>query len=259
MLEGAPNLRVVSRYGVGVDAVDLAAADALGIVVTNTPGANSSAVIEHTIALLLASLRGISAADRRVRSGDWSGWTARELSALTVGIVGLGRIGRGVAKRLAAFGCEMVGHDPWIDDDDEIFRSIRRVDAKDIPLLCDVVTLHAPGGAQLVDDAWLAAGSRRLLLVNTARADLVDEDALVHALDSGRLFAYAADSLATENQGVDSSLLAPRLADRVIITAHLAAQTQEGIDGMGGMATDDLLTVLAGKTPKYAVHAAVQS
>ncbi|WP_292836774.1 NAD(P)-dependent oxidoreductase [Microbacterium sp.] len=257
-LEGAPNLKIVARYGVGIDAVDMDAADALGIVVTNTPGANSAAVVEHTIALLLAALRGIPAADRRVRAGDWSGWTARELSALTVGIVGLGRIGRGVATRLAVFGCEILGHDPWVAPDDDIFRVVRRVEADEIPRLSDVVTLHVPGGSRLVDDAWLAMGDRELFLVNTARADLVDEAAVVRALESRRLSAYAADSLATENHGTDSPLLAPRLADRVIITPHLGAQTREGIDGMGVMATDDLLAVLAGDSPRFAVHAAAR-
>src|SRR5665647_825141 len=111
--ELAPDLRVLARYGVGVDNVDLAAASR-SIIVTNTPGANSPAVIEHTVALMLAALRGIPAADRRVRAGDWSPTLARELSSLTVGVVGLGRIGRGVVDRVSAFGAELLGADPYV-------------------------------------------------------------------------------------------------------------------------------------------------
>ncbi len=253
-LDLAPRLRVVARYGVGTDKVDVVAAAARGVTVTNTPGANSAAVAEHTVALLLSALRGIPAADRRVRAGDWSGWSTRELSALTVGVLGLGRIGRLVADRVAAFGSEVHGADPWVPEDDPLFASVHRSSVAGFGTDCDVVTLHAPGGQTVIDEAWLAASDRPVLLVNTARADLVDEVALAGALRSGRVWAYAADTLASENHGDDASpLLASAISDRVIITPHLAAQTREGVDGMGGMATADLLAVLAGESPQHPV------
>lgn len=246
----APHLQVVARYGVGYDKVDVGAAARRGIVVTNTPGANTSAVAEHTMALVLAALRGIPAADRRVRRGDWSGWYTREISALTVGVVGLGRIGRSVIDRLVGFGPRVLGADPWATDDDPLFTHIERAEIETLATECDVVSLHAPGGQTVVDEAWLAASDRPVIVVNTARADLVDEVALGAALRSGRVLAYAADTLATENHGKGASpLLADDLADRVIITPHLAAQTREGIDGMGGMATENLLAVLSGEPP----------
>jgi D-3-phosphoglycerate dehydrogenase len=249
-LARAPRLRVVARYGVGTDAVDVGAAAEAGVAVTNTPGANSTAVVEHTIALLLTALRGIPAADRRVRSGDWSGWRTRELHALTVGIIGLGRIGQGVADRLAAFGCRLLGSDPWLPADHPLWQRVERSDPARIAAECDVVTLHAPGGERIIDAAWLATATRAPLLVNSARADLVDEAALADALRTGRVLAYAADTLAEENVGDTASpLLADELADRVVITPHLGAQTVEGIDGMGAMATENLLAVLRGETP----------
>src|ERR1700749_2849398 len=115
-LRRAPQLRVVARYGVGVDAVDLVAAAARGVVVTNTPGANSDAVADHALALLLARLRDVPCGDRRVRRGDWSARRGRELGSLTVGVLGFGRIGRGVARRLAGFGATVLAHDPFLDD-----------------------------------------------------------------------------------------------------------------------------------------------
>jgi D-3-phosphoglycerate dehydrogenase len=246
----APHLRVIARYGVGYDKVDVAAAERCGVVVTNTPGANTAAVAEHTVALLLSALRGIPAADRRIRGGDWSAWYARELSALTVGVVGLGRIGRSVIDRLAGFGPRLLGADPWVPADDVLFDRIERSDAGAFAAECDVVSLHAPGGQVVVDEGWLAASDRPVLLVNTARADLIDEQALAEALRRGRVAAYAADTLATENHGESASpLLAADLADRVIITPHLAAQTREGVDGMGSMATENLLAVLEGRPP----------
>ncbi len=254
-LAAAPSLRVVARYGVGVDRVDLDAAAARGVVVTNTPGANSSAVVEHTLALLLSALRGIPAADRRLRQGDWSGWRTRELSALSVGVVGLGRIGRGVVDRLRAFGPALSGADPFVPDDDPLWQGLRRTTAEALAVEADVVSLHAPGGATIVGEEWLAASDRPVIIVNTARADLVDETALAAALRSGRVLAYAADTLATENHGSGASpLLADDLADRVTITPHLAAQTVEGVDGMGGMAVENLLAVLAGETPPNPVR-----
>ena len=112
----APHLRVVARYGVGVDAVDLAAAASRGIVVTNTPGANSGAVADHALALILSALRGVAAGDRRVRAGTWTVQRARELGGLTVGVIGFGRIGRGVAERLSGFGCRVLASDPYLPD-----------------------------------------------------------------------------------------------------------------------------------------------
>ncbi|KTS64498.1 2-hydroxyacid dehydrogenase [Microbacterium testaceum] len=255
-LDLAPHLRGIARYGVGVDNVDLAAAAARGIPITNTPGANSAAVAEHTLALLLTALRGIPAADRRVRAGDWSGKPARELSALTVGVVGLGRIGRLVTERLRAFGATVLGADPWVDAGDPLFETVERADTETLSTRCDVVTLHAPGGQKVIDERWLSAADRPVLLVNTARADLVDEEAVARAARRGRVAAYAADTLAIETAGdAASPLLAADLADRVVVTAHLGAQTREGVDGMGRMAVNDMVALLRGQTPAHPVPA----
>ena len=114
-LDAAPRLRLVARYGVGVEAVDVAAAADRGVLVTNTPGANSDAVADHAVALMLALLRDITVGDRAVRGGDWQVRRGRQLGSVTVGIVGLGRIGRGVAARLQGFGTTVLGYDPYVD------------------------------------------------------------------------------------------------------------------------------------------------
>ena len=252
-LERAPRLRVLARYGVGVEAVDLAAAAARGVVVTNTPGANSEAVADHALALLLARVRDISPGDRRVRLGDWSVRRGRELGSLTVGVLGFGRIGQGVARRLAGFGTTVLAHDPFLDDERIRAAGAEPVAADELPARCDAVTLHAPGGHRVVDGRWLDRARDGLVLVNTARADLVDEDAVAAALRSGRLAGYAADTLAAEGRGAQSPLLAADLADLVVITPHTGAQTVEAVDRMGMAATADLLAVLAGAAPRHPV------
>lgn len=253
-LDAAPNLRVVARYGVGFEAVDLAAAAARGITVTNTPGANSGAVADHAVGLMLAVLRGIPEGDRRVRAGDWSVLRGRELGSLTVGIVGFGRIGQGVAARLGGFGSRIVAHDPWMTDD-----QIEQSGASPLPLQrmaaeCDIVTLHAPGGTTLIDPAWLATARPGLVIINTARPDLIDEPALADALRAGVIAGFAADTLAGDTRGDASPLLADDLAARVIVTPHFGAQTVEAVDNMGSIAVTNLLAVLAGDVPPHPVN-----
>lgn len=247
-LELAPRLRVVARYGVGVEAVDLDATRQRGIVVTNTPGANSGAVADHTIALLLASARQIAEGDRRVRQGDWKALRGRELGAMTIGIWGFGRIGQGVARRLSGFGSKVLACDPYLDA--ELAAGLGAQPASPSELSeCDAVSLNAPGGTQLVTAEWLAQVRPGLLLVNSARADLVDEEALATALRDGRVAGYAADSVVGDTAGHDSPLLADDLAPRVTITPHVGAQTVEAIDEMGRMAMENALAVLAGGQP----------
>lgn len=251
----APNLRVLARYGVGVDNVDLASAAARSVVVTNTPGANSAAVAEHTMALLLSSLRGVAVADRRVRKGEWGASLSRELSSLTVGVVGLGRIGRGVIDRLAGFGATVLGVDPFAEITDPVFDRVGRRSVADLAEQCDIVSLHAPGGAAIIDREWLAASKRPVGIINTARAELVDEDALVRALHSGRAQFYAADALSAEHRrDYSSPLLADELADRVLVTPHLAAQTREAVDRMGRMVVKNVVAALSGDTPPNVVR-----
>ncbi|MGY1603276.1 NAD(P)-dependent oxidoreductase [Geodermatophilus sp. SYSU D00815] len=253
-LAAAPALRVVARYGVGVDAVDLAAAERAGVVVTNTPGANSEAVAEHAVALLFAVLRGVPAGDRRVRRGDWSVLRGRQVAGSVAGVVGFGRIGRGVVRRLVALGCDVLVHDPYVAEGDVLAAGAKPATLEEVGRAAQVVSLHAPGGATVVDAAWLSRCPAEQVVVNTARADLVDEPALARALREGRLAGYAADTLAAE-AGADaaSPLLADDLADRVVVTPHLGAQTREAVDAMGGLAVDGVLAVLAGRAPAHPV------
>lgn len=252
-LQAAPALQVVARYGVGYDAVDLTAAAEAGVLVTNTPGANSGAVADHAMALILAILRRLADGDRRVRRGDWSVTRGRELGALTVGIIGFGRIGQGVAQRLGGFGSEVVVHDPFLTDRAAADLGVTTLDLPAIAAAADVVTLHAPGGEQIVDQDWLAHANPGQIVVNTARADLVDESAIAQALRDGSLSGFAADTLATESAAGASPLLAEDLIDRVLITPHLGAQTVQAIDLMGSMAVDDVLAVLSGTTPSHQI------
>ncbi len=253
-LDLAPKLRVIARYGVGVDAVDLAAAGQRGIVVTNTPGANSGAVADHTIALLLAAARQIAEGDRRVRRGDWKALRGRELGAMTIGIWGFGRIGQGVARRLSGFGPRLLAVDPYLDRARADELGVQPAEATDLARECDAVSLNAPGGSTLVTAGWLAGVRPGLLLVNSARADLVDEAALAEALRSGAVAGYAADSVAGDTAGHDSPLLSPDLAPSVTITPHVGAQTVEAIDEMGRMAVENALAVLAGSAPPNRVN-----
>ena len=241
---------MVARYGVGVDAVDLDAAAARGIVVTNTPGANVGAVADHAVALMLASLRGVARADRAVRGGDWRVWRTHELGSLTVGLVGFGRIGQATAGRLAGFGATVLAADPWVDPRAARDCGVVLATVDALPDHCDVVSLHAPGGQVIVDAPWLARTRSPFVLVNTARANLVDEPALVAALRANPGLSYAADALLHEHgAGELSPLLAPDLADRVVVTPHLAANTVQAVDQMGSMAVRNVLAVLSGGAP----------
>ncbi len=252
-LAAAPKLKIIARYGVGTEAVDLAAAAARGIPVTNTPGANADAVADHAVGLMLAGLRFIPDGDRRVRQGDWAVRRGRELGAATVGVVGFGRIGQGVAKRLSGFGCRILAADPFLPDDAVRAAGAEPVDLDALFRAADVITLHAPGGQRLVDGDRISGIRPGTVLVNTARPDLVDEDALADALRDGILSAYAADTLAGDTAASASPLLADDLADRVIVTPHLGAQTTQAVDNMGRMSLDDVIAVLRGDAPAHLV------
>ena len=244
---------MLARYGVGVEAVDLAAAAARGVVVTNTPGANSDAVADHALALLLARVRDMARATAGCGSATGACAAAASSGRSPSACSGFGRIGQGVARRLAGFGTTVLAHDPFLDDERIRAAGAEPVAADELPARCDAVTLHAPGGHRVVDGRWLDRARDGLVLVNTARADLVDEDAVAAALRSGRLAGYAADTLAAEGGGTESPLLAADLADLVVITPHTGAQTVEAVDRMGMAATADLLAVLAGAAPRHPV------
>ncbi|CAH0155268.1 NAD(P)-dependent oxidoreductase [Microbacterium sp. Bi121] len=252
-LDAGPGLKIVARYGVGTEAVDLAAAADRGIPVTNTPGANADAVADHAVGLMLAALRFIPDGDRRVRHGDWSVRRGRELGAATVGIVGFGRIGQGVAKRLSGFGPRVVAADPYLSVDRIVELGAEPVELDELFRTADLITLHAPGGQRLIDAQRLDSIRTGSIVVNTARPDLVDEAALAAALIDGRLAAYAADTLDGDTAASASPLLADDLAERVIVTPHLGAQTTQAVDNMGSMSLDDVLAVLAGRAPAHPV------
>ena len=246
-------LRVIARYGVGVDAVDLSVAARANVIVTNTPGANSASVAEHTIALLLAAVRGVPAGDERVRRGDWSTIQGRLIAGALAGVVGFGHIGRETAWRLAALGCRVIIHDPYVPEAVVNETGARSVTLAELATTAELVCLHAPSGPIMVDSRWVDDAPVGQVIVNAARAELVDEQAIADGLNSGRVFAYAADTLTAE-KGVAASPIFDRASSaHVTVTPHLGGQTIESVDRMGEMAVDAVLDVLHGRTPRHIV------
>jgi len=237
----APRLRVVSRFGSGVDTVDLEAAARHGVTVTNTPGANTTAVAELTLGLLLAIARDLPTAVATARSGGWARKSGWELEGKTLGLVGLGRIGRAVAARAAAFGMRVIAHDPVAAD----VPGVARVALDDLWGEADVVSLHLgleAGTRHIVDAAVLARLKPGAVLINASRGGLVDEAALADALRSGRLAGAAADAFEREPP-VGSPLLD---LPNFVPTPHLGAATREAARRMGEAAARNVVAILTG-------------
>jgi phosphoglycerate dehydrogenase-like enzyme len=243
----APRLRVVARYGVGVDRVDLRAAAAHGVAVTITPGANANAVAELTVALMFALARPLVNGRDRVRAGEWPALQGIEVAGRTIGLLGLGRIGRMVAKKAAGLGLRTIAYDPYLS----AAEVGALVDLRALASESDFLSVHAPLTTEtrgIVNRTLLEQLKPGSVLINTARGELVDEDALIWALDHGPLRAAALDVLAHEPPPTDGRLLQ---RDDVLITPHVGPHTAEATTAMGRMALDELLAVLSGQPPRY--------
>jgi phosphoglycerate dehydrogenase-like enzyme len=252
-LEKADTLKVVARYGVGVSNVDLAAAEARGIVVTNTPGANSASVAELTVGLILNLMRPIFFAAQETHAGGWPRTRGLSLADKIVGIYGLGAIGREVAQRLSTFACQLLACDVAPDFEFVERVGIQLVDPDTLISQADVLSLHVPvvdETLNMVDADFLAAMKSGSFLVNTARGELIDEAALRNALDSEHLAGAAMDVFHVEPPGADHILASH---PKVIATPHMGSHTDGATNAMGDMALQDCLAVLRGQEPTYRI------
>ncbi len=253
VLSQADRLKVISRYGVGVDCVDLAAARQKGIIVTNTPGANSSSVAELALGLMLALARQIPSAVEAIRQGTWPRYSGICLEGKIVGILGLGAIGKQLACRLAGFSCKIMAFDPYPDLNYANEHHIQLSKMEEVIEQSDFISLHVPllpETRNLVDDDFLSKMKKGSFLINTSRGEVVDEDALLRALQSGHIQGAGLDAFKVEPPGPDNPLLN---LPQVIATPHLGAQTDVATSNMGWFAMRDCLAVLRNEEPAYRV------
>lgn len=252
-LATAQDLKVVARYGVGVNNVDLESAKRRGIIVTNTPRANSKAVAELTVTLILILLRPVMQCAKLTKDGGWPRKKAYSLEGKTVGLYGAGAIGKEVARRLCGFDCAVLAYDI---EEDEPFAGeydIQYVSSDDLLDQSDVVSLHIPGTPatmEMVNEDFIGKMKDEAWLVNTARGDLVDEDALVKALKSGKLRGAALDVFQEEPPRNDHPFFE---IQNIILTPHMGAHADSATNRMGRMALDECLRVLSGEQPRYQV------
>lgn len=246
VLAAAPRLRVLSRYGVGVNNVDLRAAAAHGVTVTNTPGANSVAVAELAIGLCFAVARGIPALDRAVRAGEWPRTQGIELSGKTLGVLGCGAIGRHVIAKAAGIGMRVQAYDPMLQPEAIEQAGATAVGLDELFADSDVVSLHVPllpSTRHLVDEARIATMRPSAILLNTARGGLIDEHAARRALDAGQLHGVGLDAYESEPPQ-DSPLLGH---PRVVSLPHSGAHTAEAVERMARGAIGNLVDELSGR------------
>lgn len=243
VLATADRLRVISRNGAGTDAIDRAAAAEHGIEVLAARGANARGVAELTLALLLCGFRELLPAAAALRRGEWQRAQGRELQGRTLGVVGCGAIGRQVLDLAAGFGMRTLASDPVVEQAD-LPPGTRLVALDALLAGSDAITLHAPAqpGGPLLDRRRLGLLAPGTLLVNTARASLVDGAAVLEALDGARLAGYAVDAFDTEPPPLDALLRHPR----VIATPHLGAATQESAARAADAAVRNLIAALEG-------------
>ena len=252
VMESAPRLKVISMHGVGVDHVDLPAAAKLGIVIANCPGANDQAVADLAIGLMIAIARQIPIADLALRQEKWGRYTGSELWNKTLGLVGYGRIGRGVAKRALGFDMDVLVFDPYVPADQAGLPGVRLTSLEEVISSADFLSLHAAltnETRNMIGEAQLRNMKPSAFLVNTARGGLVDEAALYQAL-SQKWIAGAALDVFVEEPPVGSPLLG---LENLVVTPHIGAHTQEAIERMGVMAAQNVVLTLQSGQPLHCV------
>lgn len=240
VLACAPKLRAVAKYGVGVDNIDMDYCKAHNIKVSRTVGANSEAVADYAMALMLAVARKVPEIDRKCRKLNWGKITTRDVSHATLGLFGLGAIGRHVAVRAQGFGMKVMAYDPYWPEAFAREHNIECADAETIFKTADFISLHLPLTADtegFVGEKELGWMKKDAILINTARGGLVDEKALLKALKEGRIYGAGLDAFAHEPPEDEDWFE----LDNVVLGSHCAASTVGATRNMGRMATENLL------------------
>jgi D-3-phosphoglycerate dehydrogenase len=253
VIEALPALRVISRSGVGFDAIDLAACDRANIAVCTTPGVNHHSVAEHTFALLFGVARDFPMADRRVREGKWKRTTGPRVMGSTLGIVGLGRIGQAVATRAIGIGMKVLAFEPLPNRDFLGQWPVELVPFEDLLARSDYVSLHSPLTPEtrhLINAGTVARMKPGSVLINTARGTLVDEAALCDALRSGHLRAAALDVFETEPLPLSSPLLQ---FENVLLAGHTAGMDNESRYDTFKMCAETIVALYRGGWPAECV------
>ncbi|MGF1616291.1 MAG: phosphoglycerate dehydrogenase [Acidimicrobiia bacterium] len=255
VLARSGDLGVIARLGVGFDQIDVAAATENSIAVTITPTGNAAAVADFAVGLMLAVLRQIPAGHEHVLAGGWRGQDCtRDLSGATVGILGLGRIGRKVARRLVGFDCKVLAVDPMLEAGSTVDGVVEVVEMGRLLDEVDVLTLHLPLTDEtrgVIGPSELARLKQGAVVINTARGPLIDEVSLVEQLESGHLGGVGLDVFEVEPLPLDSPI---RTLPNVVLSGHVAAQTSGAMAGMMSEAVDNVVTIDKGQVPPSCVN-----
>lgn len=245
-----PRLKVLSKYGIGLDKIDVEAATDLKIPVTFCPGVNHTTVAEHTFGLIFAVYRNVVQECNYVKSGQWKRITGYELMGKTIGIVGMGRIGKEVAIRARAFGMKVIGFGNYWDEAFAEEHGVERAATiEDLLKVSDVVSLHTKltdKTRHLLNAERIALLPKGAALINCARGEIVETQALLDALDSGHLYGYGADVMDQEPPPADHPLLHH---PKTVLTPHIGSRTFENVVRQATMSVENLIAVLNGKVP----------
>jgi D-3-phosphoglycerate dehydrogenase len=258
VLENLPNCKVVSRYGVGVDSVDLKAATDLGIIVANVPDYCMDEVADQTVSMLLGLIRKTAFFDQKVKSGQWDfrqGIPIYRTRGKTLGLIGCGKIGLEVAKRISAFGLRVIAFDPYIEKPHEV------IELKDIDTVLkesDFISIHCPlndSTRHLIGDEAFKKMEKRPILINTSRGPIIDEKALIQALKEGLISGAGLDVLEKEPPDSQNPLLK---MENVILTPHVSFYSVESISELKRRTAKNVADVLSGRWPRSVVNREVK-
>lgn len=257
VLAALERCRVIVRYGIGVDTIDVEAATRHGIPVVNVPDYALDEVADHTMMLMLAVSRKLCQVERRVREGTWELSPFRpmhSLSGRTLGVAGFGAIGRRVATRASAFGLRVQAYDPYVTADDFKAHGVEPVDWEQLLSSSDILSVHLPlteGTRHMFDGNAFARMRRGALLVNTSRGGVIDADALLEALDRGDLAGAGLDVLEEEPPPPDAPILRH---PHTIVTSHCAWYTEESLKRLQRYAAEEVARALRGESPKHVIN-----
>lgn len=248
-LHVAPKLKIISRYGVGMDSVDIQACKRYGVMVTNCPGLNSNAVAEQAVALLLSAIRKIPQLNLKTKSGAWPKEMFKEIDSHTVGILGFGGIGQKVARKLSGFGCRVVAYDKFPDEAAARRLNVEILSFDQLLKESDFISIHMPllpETRHCINGETIAKMQDGVIVVNTSRGPLVDEAAMAEAVRSGKVLTFATDVFEQEPPQRDMPLFQ---LENCICTPHSAANTYENEERTGIATAQVIIDVFEGREP----------